>query len=651
MNRTPGKPTRSTGVRCSTRLYSEKSAKSDAGNLLLKALRILSLLTIFTFMLKPAYGKSAKDSAVAALSQIEAAYQKGKLPEKVYMDSVYTTMRNFQSDHILFTNNELLQLLAVYRKIAWSRDHAQDWEHKRYYYAILSNQAQFADRAGEMLYYAEKIDALEQEAYKRPSLTALSIIGGYYETRRAPQSIANLYNKAKKYLSAFPGIARKKQVSVNDLVQAVIVLEKSAKAFYELKDMAAGKEAEALIAQIAAIARDVYKADNNVAANIDYLQQIALNRRADAEDNTSLQQAVFRNTEALLTSDKTPDYLKSYIYPDLVDWKTEYYLSHYNADSVAFYLKAYSELNGNDPLPYNKYLLNKFKARDLYHRGKYKESADLLVTSVELLDSAQAIAGKDIDDLLYANAKAEENHILLQEAEAKRLQSEKVLWLVGGLIAVLILSGLLLLRYSRRRQKARFLGFKLEMARNIHDEAGPALLYAKSLVRSLKPEYAQEKNELEVHIDHTMELVRSLSHDLKSDQQYRLANLTHAAETILDKLSGMIGFNYTVNTSFDKNRFISSFQYNQVKAILNECISNSVKHAAFDSIELTLTQAGNRLTIAYKDNGRGWPGDQSPAGIGIRNMEERCRQLNGEWLLENDFPEGYSIQLTIPLRH
>jgi signal transduction histidine kinase len=54
------------------------------------------------------------------------------------------------------------------------------------------------------------------------------------------------------------------------------------------------------------------------------------------------------------------------------------------------------------------------------------------------------------------------------------------------------------------------------------------------------------------------------------------------------------------------------------------------------------------LRITYSDNGRGMEPGSVSAGIGMRNIRERTDLLKGSFELQNAWPEGYSIELTIP---
>lgn len=609
------------------------------------------LLTLATvFFCQTAYSRNVKDSATRVLSGLSEAYQKGKLPEKVYLDTIHATMRTFLSQNIFFTNKELLKMLNLYRQVIW-KDKKNE-VHKRNYYGILCNQAQMAGRDGEMLYYAEKFDKLERETKNRQSLTALSLIALYYEGQRSNEEIKALYKKGEKYLQSIPAIIDKEKLDKSDLVQAAMMLEMSVRALYELHDTLAGKEAEGILEKIAIIAKAKYKEDLNVTTRITVSQILAFYRRAVEKNNSGLMQEAFRRMDALLADKNTPEYMRPYIYITVADVKTAYYLHFTNIDSASHYLGMYEDMMKDNPDLYNRFVLKKYKARLLYTEGKYKESADIYEMAAGTLDSARSILVKDIDDMMYARAKSEEQQLLLADAAARNRKIKQQLFIASAVVAILLIGGLFILQYMRRKQKTKLLEFKLNMARNIHDETNPALLYAKALIKASRSEKDGDRlsSELGSHIDHTMALIRSLSHDLKSEKQYVLHDLVTKTEQTLEKLNTCNDFTFNIHISIDKKRFISHYQFSQLTSILNECITNTIKHATFNKLNITFTNRDNKLTITYNDNGKGWDMREPCTGIGIRNMEERIRQINGEWNIENDYPNGYRINISSLLR-
>lgn len=596
-----------------------------------------------------ANGKTAKDSAAGIIYDLSGAFRQGKLPEKAYLDTVPAMMRTFLSENIFFTHKELLAMLDTYRQTIWKDKKNEAYKHN--YYGILSNQAQMSGRDGEMLYYAEKFDKLEQESAHRRSLTALSVIAIYYEGQRSNEKIKELYEKEKNYLQRLPLLAGKEELSRSDLVQAAIVLEQSARALYELNDTLAGKEAEDILEKIAAKARAKYKDDNDVMTRIAVSQVMSFYRRAVAENNAAMMQEAFRRIDSLMTDKNTPDYMKPYFYVTLADIKTAYYIHDVNVDSASRYLNIYEQLQQGNPDLYNVFVVKKYKARLLYTEGKYKESADLYEKAMNTLDSSRTVLVRDIDDMMYARAESEERQLLLAEATARNKKAEMRLFAAAAVIALLLIAGCFIILYIRRRQKNKLLEFKMNMARNIHDETNPALLYAKALIKASRSGEDMNKvnAELDSHIGHTMALIRSLSHDLKSDKQYVVSDLVANTRQTLEKLNTGNEFIFDIRAGNDKKRFISHYQYSQLTSVLNECITNTIKHASFNKINLTFANSNNRLTITYNDDGRGWEA-QTGSGIGMRNIEERIAQLNGEWKIDNNYPNGYRIHISCRLR-
>jgi len=617
---------------------------SKTMNNILKTIFLLLLSLIVTAY---SYADSRKDSVRLIISRVDDSYSSGKITAEIYADSVYNLMQHLLSENNYFRHEELLGILKPLRKMAFAP--AANPEQQRKYYGILSNQAQMNARNGEMLYYGEKINQLEQEANNKPSLTALTIIADHYLTEKVWEKVIALYQENKSYLQQ---IAANGTGNISDLVQAAMVTQKSALALFETGNIAEGQIAEGMIA---AMLNQVPKSGAKTAlvkSNIVYLQYLTLHTKGLVQKRPDLQLNAFKGMDSLLASDQTPDYLKPYIQSNLSSFKLDYFLAQHQPDSAQKYLNSSEALDADEFQPYNKYLLKEQKARLLFEQGNYRESALLLEEAIKYLDTSRTLLSKDIDEMMYAQVKAEEQQVMLDDAAAENKRKERLIWgLSSGALLLLILGGSILV-IIRQRQKRKFLEFKLNMARNLHDETGPALLYAKSLAKSCKVIGDDEpmRAELESHIENTMAVIRSLSHDLKSDKLQSIGSLISETEATLTKLKTLNLYDYEIKEQLQTDRFISHYQFSQLKAVLQECITNSIKHAEFDRIMISFTEVGNKLTIVYEDNGSGWDTGAVKTGIGLSNMKERARQVNGALTIEKHNPSGYEIRIEVPLR-
>ncbi|MBV6643781.1 MAG: histidine kinase, partial [Cyclobacteriaceae bacterium] len=74
-----------------------------------------------------------------------------------------------------------------------------------------------------------------------------------------------------------------------------------------------------------------------------------------------------------------------------------------------------------------------------------------------------------------------------------------------------------------------------------------------------------------------------------------------------------------------------------------------LKHANCTEITLSVTEFDDQIVMFVKDNGKGFDHETlRGGGLGLRNMEERTRTLNGHLMIESD-EDGTSIEVIIPL--
>lgn len=82
--------------------------------------------------------------------------------------------------------------------------------------------------------------------------------------------------------------------------------------------------------------------------------------------------------------------------------------------------------------------------------------------------------------------------------------------------------------------------------------------------------------------------------------------------------------------------------------LVQEGITNIVKHAEATAVELSLTvnEQGTRLLL--KDNGRGFDMGQTSTGFGLQGMRERAQAIGGSLTVNSRLGEGCEIRLVMP---
>ena len=86
-----------------------------------------------------------------------------------------------------------------------------------------------------------------------------------------------------------------------------------------------------------------------------------------------------------------------------------------------------------------------------------------------------------------------------------------------------------------------------------------------------------------------------------------------------------------------------------VYRIVQEALTNCVRHARASRIQVVLTGRGDSLELTVADNGAGFDHTSRPAGLGLRGIEERARELNAVVQLRSTKGVGTTLALMLPL--
>ena len=80
--------------------------------------------------------------------------------------------------------------------------------------------------------------------------------------------------------------------------------------------------------------------------------------------------------------------------------------------------------------------------------------------------------------------------------------------------------------------------------------------------------------------------------------------------------------------------------------IIQESITNSIRHGKADTVGIRMTREYNIVTITIKDNGVG--AQNIELGFGLTHMKERLDMLGGK--IQVDGSNGFCVMAEIPIR-
>jgi len=83
--------------------------------------------------------------------------------------------------------------------------------------------------------------------------------------------------------------------------------------------------------------------------------------------------------------------------------------------------------------------------------------------------------------------------------------------------------------------------------------------------------------------------------------------------------------------------------------IVQESLTNVVRHSTAENAEVTVTYGPDQLSVAVDNDGRPLNASPPSGGSGITGMRERARALGGELVVRRQPGGGFSVRATLPL--
>jgi signal transduction histidine kinase len=86
-----------------------------------------------------------------------------------------------------------------------------------------------------------------------------------------------------------------------------------------------------------------------------------------------------------------------------------------------------------------------------------------------------------------------------------------------------------------------------------------------------------------------------------------------------------------------------------VYRIVQEALTNCVRHAKAQHVDINVNRSGPRLDLVVADDGVGFDAAARPSGLGLLGIEERVRELHGTYTLHTKPNRGTRLLVTLPV--
>jgi len=187
---------------------------------------------------------------------------------------------------------------------------------------------------------------------------------------------------------------------------------------------------------------------------------------------------------------------------------------------------------------------------------------------------------------------------------------------------------------------------RLRIAKELHDGVNGDLSAIKYKLTSMQEMNNKIINEAVAMIDKSCKQVRAISHNL-IPPSLESFNIIEATEAFCQNINAIhqpnINFQHIgeIPTNINKKDEINIFR------IIQELVTNSIKHAEASEIDVQLSCRSKQIQITVEDNGKGFDAkNQKPNGIGLQNINSRVDYLQAKMdVISNDKGTSYTIEI------
>ena len=192
------------------------------------------------------------------------------------------------------------------------------------------------------------------------------------------------------------------------------------------------------------------------------------------------------------------------------------------------------------------------------------------------------------------------------------------------------------------------------IARDLHDTVSQELFAANMILSGVATQALElEKNQIQQQLNGVSDILGTAQNDLR-------VLLLHLRPTELEGKSLVEGMEMIFRELKEKSNLAVVFHHNDVSIpkemeehlfrIVQEIVSNTLKHARAQQMDVFLQQEGKQLHLRMVDDGIGFEQEKlERLSYGLKNIQERVEDMAGTIKIRTSPQKGVAVDIRVPL--
>ncbi|MES2545693.1 MAG: ATP-binding protein [Bacteroidota bacterium] len=193
--------------------------------------------------------------------------------------------------------------------------------------------------------------------------------------------------------------------------------------------------------------------------------------------------------------------------------------------------------------------------------------------------------------------------------------------------------------YTRNEERNR-------IAMELHDGIVNSVFTTRFNLIQLESSSPNKKQELINELEKTEQEIRRVSHNLTQNLLFEDKNFPEMLSRLVDSQQNQYGtkFDLSVDKYIDWLA-ISSVNKIHIYRIIQEALQNSNKYSKAKRCFIVLLKTADKITIRIWDNGIGFNPEKVKYGIGLKNIKDRAKIVQGELKITSSQGNGTTVEI------